>query len=204
MKRQYPQDRSSRARVLMRRAAKRPARAGMTLIEVMVSVVVLTVCISLLSNTIAATVAQGVANRERALAVEAAQNIAEDMRRAPFDQIYALYNQDPTDDPGRAGTAPGAHFAVEGLSVQEGDQDGFAGRILLPSVAAVLREDLVVPSLGMPRDLNGDHLIDSKDHSNSYVVLPVSIRVEWTGRVGRREFELTTMFADFTRLEGAL
>lgn len=191
----------SHVRALPRRVARRAARAGMTLIEVMVAVVVLTVCVSLLSNTIAATVAQGVANRERALAVEAAQNIAEDMRRADFGEIYALYNQDPSDDPHGEGTAPGAHFAVEGLTVRPGDQDGFVGRIIMPSVAAVLREDLEVPALGMPRDLDGDHVIDKADHSDDYIVLPVSIRIEWTGRIGQRQFELTTMFADFTRME---
>lgn len=173
----------------------------MTLVEIMVSVVVLTVCISLLSNTLAATVAQGVANRERALAVEAAQNLAEDMRRARFEELYALYNQDPTDDPGGAGFAPGSHFAVPGLTVRAGDKDGFVGRVLLPSVAAVLREDSQVPGLGLPRDLNGDHVIDAENHAKDYVVLPVTIRIEWTGRIGKRQFELTTMFADFSRLE---
>lgn len=172
----------------------------MTLIELMVSIVVFTVCVSLLSNTVAATVVHTLAKREQALAMEAAQNVLEDMRRVPFQQVFVLYNADPRDDPGGAGSAPGPTFDVRGLRpVQEGPA-GMVGRVILPAERRPLREDVDLPELGLPRDLNGDHLVDSADRSGDYVVLPVRVRVEWVGKQGRRHLELTTMLADVTRL----
>lgn len=172
----------------------------MSLIEVMVSIVVFTVCVSLLSNTVAATVVHTLAKREQALAMEAAQNVLEDMRRMPFQQLFALYNADPRDDPGGAGTAPGPSFDVRGLRPVQETPAELVGRVILPAARAPLREDIDMPELGLPRDLNGDHLVDAEDRSRDYVVLPVRVRIEWLGKQGRRQLDLTTMLADVTRL----
>lgn len=43
-----------------------------------------------------------------------------------------------------------------------------------------LREDTVDPNLGMPRDLNGDGVIDGLNHASDYVILPVRIEVKWS------------------------
>jgi prepilin-type N-terminal cleavage/methylation domain-containing protein len=190
------------ARQVLGRLRRRSARAGFSMVEVMVSVVVLTVCVSLLSNTIAATVAHTASKRERSLAVEAAQNVLEDMHRAAFAEIYALYNHDPNDDPRGRGTGPGPHFDVPGLSSRFGDQDGLVGRVLLPTERAPLREDVELEPLGMPRDLDGDHIVDDRDHTKDYIVLPVRVRIEWRGRQGERAFEMSTMFADLSRVPG--
>ena len=48
-------------------------------------------------------------------------------------------------------------------------------------------------SLGMPRDLNGDGVIDSEDHAGDYVLLPVKVRVNWRGITGDRSFEVCTV-----------
>ena len=58
-----------------------------------------------------------------------------------------------------------------------------------------LREDEIAAELGLPRDLNGDLLIDDQDHSGDYIVLPVIVRVSWTGKAGNRQFEIATMLA---------
>ena len=63
----------------------------------------------------------------------------------------------------------------------------------------ILREDVDFPALGMPRDLNGDNIVDDEDHRGDYVLLPVCIRIRWNGRAGEREFTLTTMLTDFTQ-----
>jgi len=62
-----------------------------------------------------------------------------------------------------------------------------------------LREDYVDEELGMPRDLNGDSIIDAEDHKEDYILLPMVIRVEWAGRHGPRTYEIHTMLADFIR-----
>ena len=54
-----------------------------------------------------------------------------------------------------------------------------------------LREDVVLPALGMPSDLDGNTIIDALDHSANYRVLPVRVRVRWQGMNGTR-----TMTAD--------
>ncbi len=59
-----------------------------------------------------------------------------------------------------------------------------------------LREDYVNNKLGMPRDLNGDNVVDTLDHGADYVLLPVCIRLEWQGSSGPTTFEIYTMFGD--------
>jgi hypothetical protein len=51
----------------------------------------------------------------------------------------------------------------------------------------------------MPRDLNGDNIIDGEDHADDYLVLPVRIRIQWIGRMGPRTYALETIVADFRR-----
>lgn len=171
----------------------------MTLTEIMVSMMVMTVSVYILSSTITATIAHSAGKRERIRAVEAVRSLLEEMRSLPCGELFALYNDDPTDDPSGLGTAPGKHFAIEGLDPQEGDADGFVGEVILPALASPLREDTVNEALGLPRDLNGDAKVDDRDHSGDYILLPVHIRVEWSGQVGERHFEMYTMFADIRK-----
>lgn len=42
-----------------------------------------------------------------------------------------------------------------------------------------LREDIVAPEYGLPCDLNGDGVIDSKNHAADYKILPLVIRLGW-------------------------
>ncbi len=42
-----------------------------------------------------------------------------------------------------------------------------------------LREDIVAPEYGLPCDLNGDGVIDSKNHAADYKILPLVIRLDW-------------------------
>ena len=58
-----------------------------------------------------------------------------------------------------------------------------------------LREDVVMPELGLPRDLNGDGVIDSNNHANDYRVLPLCIDVEWQDQQGIRSVSYYTTLA---------
>ncbi len=71
----------------------------------------------------------------------------------------------------------------------------------LPSWACQLREDCDYPVLGMPRDLNGDSIIDGRDHGRDYLILPVQIRVEWESATGPRAIDLYTMLTRFKKDE---
>ena len=171
----------------------------MTLTELMVAMMVMTVSVYILSSTITATIAHSAGKRERVKAVEAVRSLLEEMRSLPCGELFARYNDDPTDDPEGVNSAPGRFFEVEGLEAQTGDADGFVGEIILPATVAPLLENVVDESLGLPRDLNGDALIDDKDHAGDYILLPVHIRVQWSGHVGDREFEMFTMFSDLRK-----
>ena len=178
------------------------ARAGTTMVELMIVMIIMLVALSIYSSTVSSNAGQTMAARERLRAAEAARRILEEMRNESFGQLYALYNSDPADDPAGPGTAPGNRFAAEGLDAPAGAPEGLGGSITFPEAnvaaegaAAVweLRENYVFEPLGMPRDLNGDTIVDIFDHGDDYVILPVRVRVEWQGTTGLRRFDVHTM-----------
>lgn len=179
-------------------------RAGFGLIELMICFTLVVVALMGFSNSIISSMLAGDRNAEVRLATEAARATTERMRGAPFDQVFALYNSDPLDDPGPGGpgSAPGSGFGVLGLDPVEGDPDGLVGRVLLPEAfdllgGSLLREDLNDPDLGLPRDLSGDGLVDGNDHSGGYVLLPVIVRVEWGGAGGEVVVEFESLLGEF-------
>ncbi len=157
------------------------------------------------SSTVAMIARQRAINRENAIAVEGARSMIERMRGQPFAEVFQRYNDDPTDDPAGPGSAPGARFEVFGLRPQVDDPDGFVGEILFPTVDVSgggppdleLREDVPNATFGTPRDLSGDSIIDANDHTDDYFLLPVQIRIRWTGKVGDREFRTFATLCEF-------
>lgn len=195
---------------------------GTTFIELMVVMAITAVVASMFSRMVLTTSGVRVTGRENGLAADAASGVLEQIRNAPFLDAFALYNNDPNDDPDGVGTAPGNRFPVEGLELADGVQDGCHLEVILPQLAPgsptnltgtkwaydvvsqqtpgttwELREDYDVEPLGFPRDLNGDSLIDSEDHSEDYIILPVMIRVEWKARQGLRRYQVHTILTEF-------
>jgi prepilin-type N-terminal cleavage/methylation domain-containing protein len=169
-------------------------RAGFSLIEMSVAAVVLTVAVCGLSGSIVSSVALNRVNHETALAEAAVRGTMERITGSTFAETFARFNADPADDPGGAGTAPGATFAVTGL---RGDGGALPGRITFPVGAPdVLREDVDDVALGMPRDLNGDGVVDAADHSGNYCLLPVRVTVTWRGVSGLRSLTVETLLCD--------
>ena len=178
-------------------------RGGFTFVELTIGMVVLLVALLIFSSSVSGVAKQRTVNRETNLAVAAARNQLETLRAQDFAQVYALYNADPSDDPGGAGTAPGNRFVVEGLDDLP-DVGGFDGEVIFPEVQDPvlgwqLREDVELPKLGMPRDLSGDSVADDQDHGGAYFILPVQIRVRWRSPIGTRQYEMTTQLCPFAR-----
>jgi hypothetical protein len=176
----------------------------MTLIEVVVAFAVLGISFAIYSSATIAVRNQAGAVRDTSTAADACQKVVESLRAEPFDTLVARFGIDPDDDPGGANTAPGRHFAVPGLRTVVGDADGMAGEILLPEIEVQpgvwqLREDSSATELGMPRDLNGDSIIDGADHSHDYFQLPVCVRVRWDGRTGPCKYELFGLLVAYRR-----
>lgn len=167
---------------------RRGPRGGFTLVEVIVSMLVLAVAgAGSLASLVSGMHVREV-NRETALAQFAARSAMESLRLTSFRDIFATYNTSPGDDPGGAGSAPGEGFAVAGLDPQTGDPDGLVGRYVFPSIVGddpeALRENVPDPTLGMPRDLFGDGLVDGADYRATYNLLPVRVVVEWRSAKG--------------------
>lgn len=180
---------------MLRRAKCR--QSGFTLIEVMVAIVLLSIAMLGFSRSVVSTMVASDTDREVRSATEASRAALERISGATFSEVFALYNSDDEDDPDGDGTAPGTAFDVAGLDALPGDEDGRVGEVLLPFLdtpgGPQVREDLDIPELGMPRDLNGDGVIDDQDHSGDYVLLPVRVRLEWQGSGGPAQVEFHTV-----------
>ena len=183
----------------------RPAwgsRTGTSFVELLVVMVIMTVAVGIFAATVTSNARQRSHNREMVVASEAARSIIETMRGLEFEELYARFNVDTSDDP-ESGDSPGPWFQVQGLQPLSSSTSGFQGMIhlpehLRPDGGSELREDLIDSELGMPRDLTGDNLIDGADHAQDYMILPVRVRVEWRGHGGERSFELVTLMTEFS------
>ena len=166
-----------------KRISKRTA--GFSLVELMVGMTVLVIATGAVASTLVATNELSATSEEIGSALETISNRMEEMRATEFSDIFSTYNTAPGDDPDGNGSAPGSTFAVRGMDQWPGDAS--VGLITFPGDGSELREDFVDRELGMPRDLNGDGVIDARNHASDYIILPVRVRVRWTGRSGRVE-----------------
>jgi len=180
------------------RAAR--SRAGFSLLELLIAVGVLLFGLLGFSQAVLRSAVTNEAAREGALAAEAARELLESLQVEDFSTLFRVYNADPDDDPAGPGTAAGPNFAVAGLDPQADDPDGFVGRIefpVAPGAPGVLREDVVLPALGMPRDLDGDDIVDAADHKGDYRLLPVLVRITWRGRATNSEAVFRTVLGNY-------
>lgn len=178
-------------------------RLGFTFVELAVAMTILLAALLIFSSVVGSMARQRAVNRETALAIAAARNMLETLRSEAFGQVYALYNADPGDDPGGPNTAPGRRFAVAGLGAVPDALDGLQGEVVFPTADGLagpeLREDVELRALGMPRDLSGDNVIDTRDHRNDYFILPVRVEVRWSGRSGVRQYEMCTQLCSYRK-----
>ena len=150
------------------------------------------------SSTVSALLGVSSLNRdseERSRAHESIQNMIEAMQAEEFSEVFARFNATAADDP-VGGSSPGTSFAATALAARAGDADGLPGEIVFPGGGLVLREDGVDREAGMPRDLNGDGLIDLADHAGDYTILPMRVRVRWRGARGEQELEFAVTLSN--------
>ena len=183
----------------MRLARKLGRQSGLTLVEIAIGMVVMTIGVLSFVHALVSSSRSEMKNRELARAMHAARLVLESIEAESFSQAFRRYNDAGGDDPGGANTAPGAHFPVEGLSALPDDADGMPGEVLFPIFPGnptQLREDQVNLELGMPRDLNGNG-IDAFNHATDYWILPVIVRVRWRSASGPGIYELKTVIGDY-------
>ena len=173
----------------------RSRTSGLSLVELCIVITVLAVAVGWLTRTVVSVGRLAPIQAETTRALNAARSQVEAIRATDFPLAFATFNASAADDPGGAGTAPGAGFAVEGLAPIPGDADGLVGRIEFPGDGTQLREDAVDVRLGMPRDLNADAVTDAADHALDYSYLPFRVVVEWNGVTGERSLTLHSAVA---------
>jgi type II secretory pathway pseudopilin PulG len=179
-----------RSRKLGRLGVRRRS-AGLTLIEILLSLTVFAIALGAVVSGLASVRSLDRAKRERQIATEAAISKLEELRATPFDEVFARFNAPVGDDPG-AGVSPGDGFAVADLQPQVGDVDGLPGAVQFPGDNTLLIENGADAAFGMPRDLDLDGALDGLDHSGDHLLLPVRVVVQWTGRAGNQQVVLVT------------
>jgi hypothetical protein len=88
------------------------AEAGLALVEVMISLLVVAVATLGGVSWTMAGVNLDVENRETRAANDVMRRVVEELSAVPFEEVYARFNDDPADDPGGVGTAVGGEFVV--------------------------------------------------------------------------------------------
>lgn len=171
-------------------------RRGLTLVELAVSITVMAFALCAAASTVITTGALNQKNHETEVARRAAENMIEVLRNTSFDKVFPTYNSVGSDDPNGANTAPGNLFAVTGLTPIPGAPGGVAGTILIASPGPGLFENVNDASLGMPRDLNADGVVDAVNHAGDNRVLPVRVRIRWQSKSGPRTVELSTLLSE--------
>jgi type II secretory pathway pseudopilin PulG len=170
----------------------------MTLIEVMLALSILVFALLAFSQALVSSSKTTAVTHELATAEQAAKQVLERIQAATFTDAFALYDTSAANDPGVAGSAPGRNFEVTGLDALPDDADGAVGEVVFPvDGAGILRENVVAPELGMPRDLNSDGKVDGNNRSGDYKLLPVLVRVSWRGSNGPAHMEIKTLLANY-------
>jgi type II secretory pathway pseudopilin PulG len=172
----------------------------MTLLELTIVTSILVVGFLALSQTIVTSMQVTRVNRETALATDGLRGTIEALQGdEDFDDLFNQYNDDPLDDLGGV-AAPGNAFDVPGLQAAPDDPDGRVGEIVFPATETAagleMYELLDAPELGMPRDLNGNGTPDLFNVEDTYVLLPVVVRLRWSGHSGVREMEVRTFLSE--------
>lgn len=163
-------------------ARSRPgARAGFTLVELMVSFSALLVVLLGFSRMLVSSQLLSATTHEATLAKEAARGMIEVLQATPLVTLYPTYS------------GAGAGFDVRGLEAPDGDPDGLPGRILFPEQGGVLSELAIAPQYGWPIDMDGDGAVLTADVSATHRLLPVVVRVEWRGAGGNALVEFMTI-----------
>lgn len=175
---------------------RRSAR-GLSLLELLIASSLLTIGLIGTLGSITQASQSARTSNERDTAMRAAADKLDEILCSDFSKLAANYDSSPANDPSGAGTAPGATFTVTGLPLPKVQGTTAHGIVLLPNLnygsTIQIREDINIPSLGMPRDLNGDTLIDSADHSSDYKLLPVLVEVQWQAANGVASLKLAAI-----------
>lgn len=168
----------------------RAGECGITLVETAISLGALAVGMVAAASCLGASLQLDRANAETVRAFAVARGTMDRVRAETEARMYRSFDADPSNDPDGAGTAPGNLIEVPELGTTGGSAAGTCTVFLPYDNAGHLRENLDIPEIGLPRDLNADGTVDGADHAADALVLPFAVRVRWTGSTGQRDIVL--------------
>ncbi len=146
-----------------RTALGRGREAGFTAVEVALTSVVLAVALGGFISLLVSSARLAQVNWEITEAHNAARSLSETLQSLDPDEVYALYNSDPYDDPDGEGTAPGNNFEFGCDSLKKFNGSLMFGSIEFPA--------------GPPEG----------DDEGYQALYPINIVVEWTGSKGKKK-----------------
>ncbi len=167
-------------------AQKRARSAAFTLIEVAIVGSVLTIGMMAMALTSVASSSLQRTSQE--------VNQAENMVRAVTSLVQSVSETAKTSNGGwsqtlvdafQPGATPGRSLPARQLKAADGTPASVT--ILVITDETQTDEQLGV-KMGMPRDLNGDNMMDNTDVSASATMLPVIIQLQWNGISGTVRF----------------
>lgn len=185
-------------------AARRRGERGVMLIDVLLSITVVALAmVGSVSSTMSAMTLK-VSNRETGVSLNVLRHVVEEFETLPLEEVYPRFNADPYDDPDGAGTARGASFTLEphhkaGLLNGPVPVATAAPTTRLPMTVEVsfpldgggLLSEMVVGGMWGSQgwDLNGDGALTAGDRSSDYKLLPLHVRVTWSGPEGPKSIQ---------------
>ena len=177
---------------LQTRNSGRGSQAGWTLLELMMAVIVITIALVAYLVFYATSIRVTATSHQMEVAMNAVRGKLEEMNSA-YDTLIGTFTHYTTT----LGGGLGPTFTVwldqaEGIMLEPDP----AGEVVFPTVGGQLREDSggtwdnmtgeEAARLGMPRDINGDGVVDTNDHSSdtNLQILPMLVRVTWQDGAG--------------------
>ena len=165
----------------LRRASKRD---GFTIVEAVVVMAILLMGLLAMTSTSVTVHSLRDADRDRRTANLAMQSVIEDVKRVSALNV----GSDPSwarnfTNAYLAGGIPGPTLLLQGLELQEG---AAANCTITVITDETMTDQELGVELGMPRDLDNDGAIDNGDVSDGATLLPVIVRIDWSGAAGDR------------------
>ncbi len=174
-------------------------RAGFALIEMVIAASILMIGALGFLQLFAAAADLNGTNREGAIARAAAQRALTRLAAfEPREDLFALHNDDPSDDPAGEPLAGFllSGFEVDGLRPRSEDPDSRVGRVIFPidPITGALHPEFMSSDFAVAPALIGAGV--SEEVADAYsLLLPVVVRVEWQHKGRPIQHEIVTLIS---------
>jgi len=170
------------------------SRSGFSLVDVCLSMALLVIGLGVLIGSTFSAMKLDQVNASTALASQALRGLCEELQAMPIDEVLDSYVlQDNEDERLRAAKLARLTPRDPALASRAGQKPVARARFPLGEDGRTLREDLELPALGLPRDLDGDGAIDGADKRASFRILPVVLELDWEGPSGPQHLSVATV-----------